>query len=537
MFARRKTAKVLFIIVALLVSGIGCRSARAPETEQVLRYNLVVEPETLDPAKMVRTECFTVITQLLEGLTRIGMDGRPVPGIAERWEQSPDGKKYIFHLRDAKWSNGASVTAYDFEYAWKRALDPKTASEYCYQLYYIKNAARFNKGEVSGDKVGVRAVDEKRLEVELESPTPYFLSLVAFPTYMPLPKSVVESSPRWWAEASTTVANGPFKMVEWRHNDRMTLVRNEDYWDSRSVKLKKLVFYMIGDANTELAMFERGELDYAENPPLPEIGRLKKEGKLRAVPQLGTYFYLFNVKKPPLDDVRVRKALAYAVNRKAITDNILKGGRVPAMALVPPGVPDAGPGTDFRKTGGDLFKDGDVAEARRLLSEAGYPEGKGFPKIELMFDAVSGHKAIAEAVSQMWKKELGIKDVGLVSQESQVLGQNVDQGKYMIARGCWIGDYNDPMTFLDMWTTGGGNNDTFWSNPEYDALVEKAKSTNEANERFRLMHQLEKMLMDEMPILPIYYYVELYLLKDYVKDVYVNPLGPVDFKHAWISRH
>lgn len=524
------------VVLVLLVSGTGCRSVRAPESEQVLRYNLVLEPETLDPAKMTRTEDFTVITQLMEGLTRIGMDGKPVPGMAERWEVSPDGRKYTFYLRNAKWSNGSPVTAYDFEYAWKRALDPKTASEYCYQLYYIKDAARFNKGEVSGDRVGVRALDEKRLEVELESPTPYFLSLTAFPTYMPLPKTVVESNPRWWAEASGIVSNGPFKMTEWRHHDRIAFAANESYWDAGSVKLKKMVFYMIGDANTELAMFERGELDYAENPPLPEINRLKKEGKLRTVPQLGTYYYLFNVKRPPLNDVRVRKALAYAVNRKVITENVLQGGRIPAVSLVPPGVPDAGPGTDFRKSGGDLFKDGDATEAKRLLAEAGYPDGKDFPKIEILFDAVSGHKAIAEAISQMWKKELGIKEVSLVSQESQVLNQTVDQGSYMIARGCWIGDYNDPMTFLDMWTSASGNNDTGWSNPQYDALVEKAKATNDPAERFRIMHQLEKMLIDEMPVLPVYYYVELFLLKEYVKDVYVNPLGPVDFKHAWIAR-
>ncbi|MCL6450825.1 MAG: peptide ABC transporter substrate-binding protein [Acetobacteraceae bacterium] len=534
----RKVLAFGLVIALIATLGLAC-AKKGPKAaaEQVLRYNLGTEPETLDPAKMTGIPEFTALMQFMEGLTRIGTNGNPEPGIAKSWEISPDGTKYTFHLRDAVWTSGEPVTAYDFEFAWKRALDPATAADYAYQLYYIKGGQAFNEGKGTADEVGVKAKDAKTLEVTLEAPTPYFLSLTAFQTYMPLPKSLVESNPDWWTKPETMACNGPFKVTVWDHHSKLEYAKNDKYWDAKSVKLSKLIYYMIEESSTELTMFETGEIDFADNPPLPDIDRLKAEGKLKISTLLGTYYYLFQCQKVPINDARVRKALTYAIDRQSLVTNVTKGGQVPATAFVPPQVPDAKPGKDFRTVGGEYFKDNDVATAQKLLAEAGYPGGANFPPVEILYNTSEAHKAIAEAIQEMWKKSLGITGVTLTNQEWGVYLATRDQGTYQIARAGWLGDYLDPMTFLDMWVTGGGNNNTFWGDAEYDRLVEEAKKTLNNEERFAKMHKIEDILFRDNPIAPIYYYVDLWLCKDYVQGIYKSPLGPTDFKWAWIAEH
>jgi len=534
-----RKAVVLILVLALMATiGAGCQKGPKAADEQVIKYNLGVEPETLDPAKQTGIPEFNVLLQYMEGLTRIGPDGKPQPGMAESWETSEDGITWTFHLRDGVvWSNGDPVTAQDFEFAWKRALAPETAADYAYQLYYIKNGETYNAGECAAEEVGVKAIDDKTLEVQLEAAAPYFLSLTAFPTLMPVPKAVVEANESWWAEADTLIANGPFKMTVWEHNSKIEFVPNEDYWDKDALKLDKLVYYMVEEASTELTMFETGEVDYGDNPPLPEIDRLKEEGILKTTTLLGTYYYIFNCEKPPLDDVKVRKALTLAIDRKNICENVTKGGQVPALAFVPYEIPDWKDGSDFREEGGDYYEDADLEQAKKLLEEAGYPDGQGFPEIEILYNTSEGHKAIAEAIAEMWKQNLGIKNVSLTNQEWKVYLATRDEGTFQIARAGWIGDYLDPMTFLDMWVTGGGNNNTFWGDPEYDRLVGEAKRVTDPKERSKIMHDLEDILMENMPVGPIYYYVDLYVMKDHVKDVYISALGPIDFKWAWVAEH
>ncbi len=506
--------------------------------EQVLTYNNGTEPETLDPAKMTGIPEGTVAYALFDGLTRMTAKGLE-PAIAKSWDVSEDGLTYTFHLRDAKWSNGDPVTAHDFEFAWKRALDPDTLSEYAYQLYYIKNGQAFNEGKITDpNQVGVKALDEKTLEVTLEAPAPYFLSLTSFYTLFPLHRATVEAHPDDWANSpETLVCNGPFVLDKWEHQAKIELVKNKNYWDADSVKLDKVVLTMVEEESTYLTMWENGELDSIEQPPINDIPRLKQEGKLQIKPYLGVYYYIFNTKKEPFDDVRVRKALALAIDRQAIVEKITKRGEKPALAYVPYGIPDAEPGSDFREIGGDYFKDNDIETAKQLLADAGYPGGKGLPPITILYNTREDHKIIAEAVQEMWKKNLGIENVTLTNQEWQVYLDSRDEGNFHVARAGWIGDYFDPMTFLDMYVSTNLQNDGKWSNAEYDQLIAAAKSTGDQKARMEAMHKAEKILMDEMAIMPIYFYSHAVCEHEYVKDTYWNPLGPPDFKYAWIAKH
>ncbi|MGE5578234.1 MAG: peptide ABC transporter substrate-binding protein [Syntrophothermus sp.] len=540
MSVRRNLLLVMALVAVLAFGSAGMAFAAAakPAKNQTLTFNDGTEPETLDPNKSTGIPEAIIEINLFDGLTRLDKTDRPVAAIAKSWEISKDGLEYTFHLRDAKWSNGDPVTAYDFEYSWKRALAPETASEYAYQLYYIKNGEEYNTGKIKdANEVGVKAVDAKTLKVTLRAPTAYFLSLVAFPTYLPLNKKAVEAGgDTWYTKPETLVSNGPFKLAKWAHQDRIELVKNPTYWDAKNVKLDKLVMYMVEAESTELTMFETGQLDLGHYPPRPEMPRLIAEKKVKFTPYLGTYYYFLNVNKPPFDNPKVRRAFALAINRKQIVEKVSKAGELPAMAWVPYGIPDAKPGTDFRKVGGEYFKDNDVETARKLLAEAGYPDGKGLPPIEILYNTNENHKAIAEAIQEMWKKALGA-NVTITNQEWKVYLQSRDEGRYQVARAGWIGDYVDPMTFIDMMMTDNGNNDSFWGDKKYDELVKVAQTTTDPKKRYKAMHDAEKILMDAMPLIPIYFYTNPVLQKDYVKDVIMSMLGFYDFKYAWIAQH
>lgn len=535
------------MLLAALFSG--CGNSGATKTgdsgssevkmakEQIIRHNIGAEPETLDPAIMTGMTEGTVANAIFEGLTRYDKDGKIIPGIAEKWDISADGLKYTFHLRDSKWSNGESLTAADFEYAWKRALDPKTQSEYAYQLYYVKGAEDFNTGKLKdAAQVGVKAVDAKTLEVELRAAAPQFLGLTSFQTLMPLNKKAVEANANWWKDPKTIVSNGPFKMTAWNHRQSIECEKNENYWDANTVKLQKLVFNLVDSQQTALTLFETGQLDMGMNPVPQEFDRLKQDGKLVVTPQLSTYFYRFNTTKKPFNDARVRKALAFAIDREAIVKSITKAGEVPANAMIPYGIPDAELGKDFRKVGGELFSSQmNVAEAKKLLAEAGYPEGKGFPVVSILHNNDEKHAKIAQAIQEMWKNNLGI-NVKINSQEWQVYLDAEDNLNYDIARAGWVADYVDPMTFADMFVTKGGNNDTGWSNPEYDKAIAEANATGDQTKRMAAMHRAEKLFIDEMPVMPIYFYTQPYLFNPKLKDVVLPSFGYYgEFKWAWVA--
>lgn len=534
---RFKQVLLSVLIISSLIL-VGCAKKEViPEGELgKITYNIGAEPQYLDPGKSTGIPEFTVILNLFDGLVRYDLDNQIKPSIAERWDISEDQTAYKFYLRkDAKWSNGDPVTAYDFEFSWKRALSPELGSEYAYQLWYLKNGEAYTSKKITDpEQVGVKALDDYTLEVQLESPTPYFLSLLTFTTYLPVCKNVVEKNPDWAKSKDTYISNGPFKMKDWIHNDKIIVDKNPYYWDSSTVKIYEITFTMVESATTELAMFESGQIDFATNPPPVELSRLKAEGKVIIEPYIGTYYYLFNTTKPPFNDKRVRKALTFAIDRKAIIDNITKGEQKVALAYVPYGIKDSATDKDFREVGGEFYTDNNIAEAKALLADAGYPEGRGFPNFKLLYNTDEGHKSIAEAIQQMWRKNLGI-ECELTNQEWKVYLDNRSKLQYDVARAGWTGDYADPMTFLDMFVSTSGNNDTGWLNPEYDDLINKAKTNKDNWLRMTIMHQAEEILMEDMPISPIYFYTRPIMVKPWLKNYISSALGYTDFKWTYID--
>jgi oligopeptide transport system substrate-binding protein len=506
---------------------------------QVLNYNLGLDPKSLDPAKSTSIEEFRVECACFEGLATFGKGDVPQPGTAEKWQISPDGKTYTFYLRkNAKWSNGDPVTARDFEYAWKRLLNPDTASPNANTLFYLKNAEDYNNGKIKdADQVGVKAKDDYTLVVTLNAPCSYFLGLTINPALYPVHRKTLEEGPDKWAgNPETYIGNGPFKMTNWTHHEKLEFAPNPYYWNKSRVKLQKLVFYPIEEQSTALTMFDTGQIDISDELPLPEIPRLTAAGLVKYSASIGTYYYMLNTKKAPLNDPRVRKALALAIDRSQIVKYITKAGEKPALGFVPYGIPDANPKAVFREAGGSCFADNGVDQAKKLLAEAGFTDIKKFPTIEILYNTSETHKQIAEVIQQMWHDKLGINTT-LVNQESKVFLQSRSGGNFQIARSSWIGDYVDPMTFLDIWATGNGNNFTGWTNAQYDKFIDTAKTTLNTKVRYQAMHDAEKLLMNEMPIIPIYFYTRPYIIKPWVKGVLYSSVGLVDFSGVTITNH
>jgi oligopeptide transport system substrate-binding protein len=528
---------LIFTLIFSLFSLESCKKKVAVEqVPQEFTYNISAEPQFLDPGKATGIPEFTVLLNLFDGLTRYDATNTIMPSIAEKWDIDTTNTKYTFYLKKGlKWSNGDPLTAKDFEFAWKRALSPELASEYAYQLWYLKNGEAYNTGKIKdSETVGVKATDDYTLSVELTSPTPYFLSLLTFTTYLPVDKKVVEANPDWAKSAQDFVSNGPFVMKDWIPQDKIIIEKNPNYWDSSKVRITKITLTMVTSGTTELAMFESDQLDFAVNPPPVEFERLKKENKLTIEPYIGTYYYMFNTTKPPFNDIKVRRALTLAIDRKSIVDNITKGGQIPALAFVPFGIKDANSDKEFRDEGGNFYTDNNFDEAKGLLAEAGYPDGKGFPKFKLLYNTNEVHQTIAQAIQQMWKEKLGI-ECELTNQEWQVYLDNRDKLNFDIARAGWIGDYADPNTFLDLFMSGSGNNDTGWTNKNYDELITKAKTANDYLLRMTDLHQAESILMDNLPIMPIYFYTRPVLVKPWLKGYIASSLGYTDFKWAYIE--
>ncbi len=536
------------LVLVLSVALTGCNAGKPgtngnqPAAEQKASWNPGGEPKTLDPQMSNGIPEAIMELSMFEGLYRLDKNSKPVPALAEKTEVSPDKKTYTFTLKDAKWSNGEKVTAQDFQTAWLRGLDPANAAEYAYQLFYIKNAEAYNgdKAKADGSKtkpedVGIKVIDEKHLQVQLENPCPYIESMFAFPTWFPVNTKVVTEHKDWNQNVATFISNGPFKMQTWNHNEKLVVVKNENYWDAKSVKLTQLTFNLIEDSKSALNAFEQGTLEGMDKPPIEDLDRLRANKTLITAPYVGTYYYRFNTTKKPFNDVKVRQALAMAIDRKTLVEKVSKGGETPAYAWVSDKIPDAQPGSDFRKNGGDFVKE-DVQKAKQLLTDAGYPDGKDFPDVAILYNKGASHEVIAQAIQDMWKKNLNIT-VKLRQEEWKVYQESEKALNYEVARAGWIGDYVDPMTFMDMFVTNGGNNQTGWGNAEYDKNIATAKSSGDQKVRMQAMHDAEKILMTDQPIMPIYYYVNPYVQKPYLQDVFKSPLGFIEFKNAWVAQH
>lgn len=506
-----KNIWAIFMILAVLLTG--CTTQMDTDTLQILNFNLGSEPGTLDPQLNKDLYGGSVINNLYEGLFR-RIDGVITPAVAKSYTVSTDGMTYTFLLRKSHWSDGSELTAYDFEFAWKRALDPKLASEYAYQLYYIDGGENYHKGLAPADKVGVKAIDASTLEVRLSRPTSFFLELLTTFTYMPTKKEIVENNydGTWSLSPETSVTNGPFKLEAFTSGSLIKLVKNPEYYNVNKVSLDVINIYMINEATTTLSAFESGQMDIIDSVPNVEVPRLLNESsQLKINPMIATAYYGFNVKKAPLDNINVRKALILSIDRKMLVEEVTKAGELPANGFMPPGLLDAN-GKDFNAVAGDYGLEYNPDLARHLLSDAGYLNSEDFPVIELFYNASESNNLIAATLQEMWKNELGIT-VELVSQEFAVFQTTKSERQYQIARGSWFGDYSDPLAMLEIWTSDNPINSTGWSNEKYDALIMSAKSKNDAS-RYNDLYQAESILMSEAPILPLYYYTDLYMVSD-----------------------
>lgn len=521
----------------LLVAGCGKRESliEIGDRTQELRINNEGEPSGLDPATSIGTIEHNVMVALYEGLVMPDAKNLSLhPGAAESWDISADGLVYTFHLRkNGRWSNGDPLTAQDFVESYHRFLMPTLGAQYSYMLFPVTNAEAYNTGKITNfDEVGFKALDAHTLQIRLHSPTPYLLSMMIHDSWFPVPVKVIrkygaiDDRTNPWTRPGNFVGNGPFALKEWRMNSHILVARSPTYWDAAHVRLNKIFFDPTEGLDTAERMFRSGQIHSDPEAPPSKIAfyRKYKPNLINVYPLLATYFYKINVTRPPLNDKRVRKALAMAIDRQAITDTIMRGGQQPAFFLTPP------------NTAGYTCKSPlleDVAAARKLLAEAGYPDGKNFPTIELLFNTLASHKAIAEALQEMWKNNLNI-NVSLHNEEWKVYLDSMRRRDYFMGRAGWNGDYVDPSTFLDMFVTDGGNNETGWSNAEYDRLIKFAGTTGDQAARYEAYQKAEAILMDESPIIPLYFYTRPRLIRPSVKGWYPNVLDQYDFKGIYL---
>lgn len=487
------------IVLALALALPACALDPSPADFTFLNR----EPETIDPGLVTDPPGGIIALNLWEGLLRRDPTTlAPIPGIARSWKVAGDGRVYVFHLRPAVWSDGARVTSADFQYAWTRLLAPATAARYASALYCVAGARDFNAGSVQDPaRLGLACPDDSTLVVQLESPTPYFLDLCCLPSLLPVPARAVQQHGDRWLRPEHIVVNGPFRLTEWQLNRRMRLQRNPSYWDAANVELRT-VDALPGDyINGNFNRYTSGVLDFVDGTgiPLAIVDLLRSRPDFHSAPNLTTYFYRFNVTRPPLRDVRVRQALYHAVDAAAIVEHVTRGGQQPAHSLVPPGMPGY---SEVQLTGYQPER------ARQLLAEAGFPGGAGFPRLSLLFNTSEANKQIAEVIQHQWREVLGI-DIELRNQEFKVFTATVRELDYDIARGNWTGDYLDPNTFLEIWVSGSGNNRTGFVSADYDSLIATAGRTLDPAQRLAFLRQCESIVTEQQcVILPIYYFVE-----------------------------
>lgn len=524
------------------VAGDGKAAASSPATgvrgKQIWRVGNGSEPQDLDPQAITGVTEHKLMMALFEGLaSEDPKDLSPVPGLAERWEISPDGLTYTFFLRkDGTWSDGSPLTAQDCLESYKRMITPDFASEYAYLVYdYVVGAKDYYDRKLTDfSQVGFKALDSHTLQVRIRNPAPYLMKIIASHyAWTPVPVKViakygpVDRKRTGWTRPGRIVGSGPFVLKEWSPNQKIVVERNPRYWDARNVKLDEIHFYAVEDNATEERMFRTGQLDKTNTLPAAKIDVYRRElpDSLRIEPYLGLYFFRCNVDRPPLNDKRVRRALALAIDRESIVKNVTRGGQQPAYAVSYPGT--AGYTPTARLTG-------TVEEARRLLAEAGFPGGRGFPKIEFLYNTSESHRSIAEAVQQMWRRNLGI-DITLFNQEWKVYLDSQHTKNFTLQRSGWIADYVDPHTFLELWVSDNGNNDTNWKNAEYDRLFQQALAARTTEERYAIYQKMDQILVDEMPVIPIYHYTSIYALSPRVKGVHPTLLDNHPYKYISIE--
>ena len=529
-------SSTLVALLALTISacGSGEKNVVSGNATGYLHYGNGAEPQGIDPHLVTGVPESHIVRALFEGLAvKNPITLEPEPGVAERWEISPDGTVYTFFINpQAKWSNGEPVTASDYVWSWERALHPETGSLYAYMLFPVVNAEKFASGAIDDfAEVGIKSLDAQTLRISLNAPTPYFLQLMDhYSTFAVHPETVLKfggMSDRFtlWTRPENIVSNGAFTLKEWSLNRQIKVEKNPHYWDKSNVALEGVYFYPTENVVSEERMFRSEQLHVTQGIPLGKIPnyRAMQNSPYVQAPYLGTYYYLINTKKPPVDDVRVRKALSYSIDRDTLTRTVLRDTAIPAYSITPPDTLGYNPPKLFSF---------DPEQARALLAEAGYPDGQGWPGLEITYNTNEDHRKIAVAVQQMWKDELGI-DVSITNQEWKVYLNTVSQGEFQVARRGWIGDYVDANNFLDLFLANGGNNNTGYANAEFDDIIlNQAPKAASREERYQLFFQAETMMMQEMPIIPFYTYTSKRLIHPSVSGIYPNIMDSLNLKYV-----
>nr|WP_265089775.1 ABC transporter substrate-binding protein [Psychrobacter sp. H7-1] len=537
------------LALAMMMVGCGDKSASSGSSAKVdpnvladkqeLVINNAAEPESLDPQKVSGVPEAAVIRQMLVGLTTTDRDGKTIPGMAESWE-STDNKVWTFKIRDAKWSNGDPVTANDFVYSWRRLLDPNTASPYASYLVDAKvaGAEAIMEGKAAVDSLGVKALDDKTLQVTLSEPVPYFPDTLIHTSVKPVNQKAVEQFGDKWTDPANIVVNGPYKISEWQVNDKIVLTRNESYYDNANTTLEKITMLAIPSSTTDVARYQAGEIDVTnEELPSEQFKSLKEQlgDEVSVSPMLCTYYYEFNTVKPPFNDARVRRALALALDRNTITDKVVGQGQTPAYQLTPVSTNGMENNTPEWQNWDQARR---VEEAKKLLNEAGYSESKPL-KFELLYNTSDNHKKIAVVASSLWKQSLGFVDVSLINKEWKTYLDTRRNGNYQVARAGWCGDYNEPSTFLNIVKSGNSNNQGKYSSAAFDSLMTQTlKAGVTPEQRANLYKQAEVQLDKDMPNINVYHYVSPRLIKPYVVGFPVNdPLNNWQGKDLKIAKH
>ncbi|MBR6388646.1 MAG: peptide ABC transporter substrate-binding protein [Opitutales bacterium] len=528
-----KAAVFSALCLGLCACGERETPADAGAKNSVLLMGNSADPATLDPSLTTGLSEYKILCALFEGLA--GADPKTleaIPAAAESW--SFDGSKYIFKIRGgAKWSDGEPLKASDFVFAFRRTLNPALGAEYANLLFPIKNAKKILEGKERPENLGAKALGEKELEIELEYPCPHFLSLLCHNAFFPQPEHVLKKfgaecrRDGAWVRPQNIVSNGAFILKEWRINDLVRAEKNPNYWDVKNVRLNAAVFYPIANINTEDRAFRAGQLHLTDSVPAMRLGSIKKTmpQALQISDMLGVYYYTFNTSRPPLDDPRVRRALALAIDRRAIISNFLKGGQKPALTFVPPSA--------AKNYACPEKISENINEARRLLAEAGYENGKNFPKITITYNTSEQHRPIAEAIQGQWKKYLNI-DVELYNMSWPAYLDARRRGDFYILRSSWIADYASPENFLSNFLSASPLNHSKWKSQKFDALMGAAKTsdTNLATENFE---NAEAELMRGMPVMPIYFYTRAFLKDPRLKGWLPNPLDYHNYKNVYFE--
>ena len=510
-------------------------AAPAPvaKDEIVFRISNAAEPESLDPALIQGVPEHRIFEALFEGLVANDPEtALAVPGVAESWTSNEEGTQYTFKLRkDAMWSDGVPITADDVVYSWLRILNPETAGPYAwFPCMFLAGATEYNSGKAGPEAVGIRALDDQTFQMDLIGPLPYAIDALTHYSFAIVPKHTIEKFGSAWTDPKNFVGNGPFVLTERTPQTSLTVAKNEKYWDKDAVKLDKVIFYSSDSDTTNYNMYLNGEIDWATNVPQDQLNAATMRDDYQSAPQLSTYYYVFQTEKAPVNNPLVRKALALAVDRTALVEGVTKAGQIPAWGIVPPMA-----GYDALEFPYENHDDA-IAAAQKLLSDAGYPNGAGFPTVNILYNTNEAHKQIAEFIQQEWKNNLGI-NVVLENQEWQTYLSNRNQGDFTIARAGWVGDYQDPNTFLDMFITGAGMNGGKYSNEIYDLLINEAARMPAGSDRNGVLKTAEDIMINQdQAMMPLYYYVSINMLDtnkwggwhnntmDYhpVKDIYLK---------------